>query len=83
MYLQIQKFNVQSSEQAFYIDSYEMANIWKGHLTKLKVGFIRCKSDRVTTALIKKQLKTQLIYVYIYILFFRLTPQCTASSLAS
>lgn len=38
MHLELKKFNSRSAERAFYIDSYEMASIWKGHSTKLKVG---------------------------------------------
>ncbi|XP_026115529.1 uncharacterized protein LOC113094088 isoform X3 [Carassius auratus] len=37
MHLEIKKFNSRSAERAFYIDSYEMASIWKGHSTKLKI----------------------------------------------
>ncbi|XP_077083155.1 sentrin-specific protease 2-like [Siphateles boraxobius] len=38
MRLLVRRFNTQSKEQAFQIDSFEMTNIWNGNKSKLKVN---------------------------------------------
>lgn len=55
MHLELKKFNSRSAERAFYIDSYEMASIWKGHSTKLKVGLFSVINIRLQKLWILKK----------------------------
>jgi len=41
MRLLVRRFNTQSKDQAFQVDSFEMTNIWNGNKSKLKVGLLR------------------------------------------
>ncbi|CAM4736022.1 unnamed protein product [Leuciscus chuanchicus] len=60
IYLEIQKFNIRSAEQAFYIDSFEMRKIWRGHLTMLKQP-IDFSSDEESVNNLRKHIAVTLL----------------------
>jgi len=46
MYYLVRKFNMETTERAAAIDSFEMTSIWEGETAKVKVGgFLKKKKN--------------------------------------